>query len=332
VIRLTSPALAGLALVTGLIGPATADPATAVPVRAEPTVAGPVTARTVPERSVARTIPGFDSPESVLHDRVTDSYLVSNIGGVLPTAATARDGDGFISRLAPDGAVRDRFWIGRGKDGVRLNSPKGLAVSGQVLYVADITRVRMFNRFSGRPLGSVSVPGSVFLNDLATAPDGAVHVSDTAVRVSADGQGFEETLDDAIYRVSARGRVSVVAKGPWLGSPNGLAFDGRGRLLVAPFDTSREIYTPDPDGTRRVVARVPIGQLDGLEVKCDGTLLVSGFETPSVYALAPDGASSQVYTGQQPADLGYDARRDRLLLPLIYDDAVLIQPLTGSGT
>jgi hypothetical protein len=127
------------------------------------------------------TIPGFDSPESVLHDPVTDTYLVSNVGGGLPAAATARDGDGFISRLAPDGSIRDRFWIGRGKAGVRLDSPKGLAVAGRVLYVTDITTVRMFDRFSGRPLGSVQVAGAVFLNDVATAPDGAVRIQPLAV-------------------------------------------------------------------------------------------------------------------------------------------------------
>ncbi|HSN57605.1 MAG TPA: hypothetical protein VLT32_23245, partial [Candidatus Sulfomarinibacteraceae bacterium] len=59
---------------------------------------------------------GFATPESVLHEPVSDVYLVSNING----SPTGVDGNGFISRLAPDGAVLELKWIDGEAEGVTL--------------------------------------------------------------------------------------------------------------------------------------------------------------------------------------------------------------------
>jgi hypothetical protein len=50
---------------------------------------------------------GLSTPESVLHDAVADVYLVSNING----SPLGKDGNGFISRLAPDGSLLELKWI-----------------------------------------------------------------------------------------------------------------------------------------------------------------------------------------------------------------------------
>src|SRR5256886_1138508 len=44
-------------------------------------------------------VEGFLTPESVLHDPAQDIYFVSNING----GPTAKDNNGFISRVRPDG-------------------------------------------------------------------------------------------------------------------------------------------------------------------------------------------------------------------------------------
>jgi hypothetical protein len=54
---------------------------------------------------------GFKTPESILHDAVGDVYLVSNINGT----PSAKDNNGFISRVSPDGKVQTLKWI----EGVR---------------------------------------------------------------------------------------------------------------------------------------------------------------------------------------------------------------------
>src|SRR6266496_4562221 len=98
-------------------------------------------------------VEGFLTPESVLHDTAQDIYFVSNING----SPTAKDNNGFISRLRPDGAVENLKFIEGGKNGVTLNAPKGLALLGDTLWVADIDAVRAFNAKTGAPLDSVSL-------------------------------------------------------------------------------------------------------------------------------------------------------------------------------
>ncbi|MGL4178255.1 MAG: hypothetical protein ACRCSN_19540, partial [Dermatophilaceae bacterium] len=272
------------------------------------------------------TVRGLDSPESVVHDPLTDTYLVSNIGGDVPAAATAEDGNGFVSRVAPDGRLLDRAWIGLGRGGVTMNAPKGLALSGRSVFVADIDVVREFDRRTGAAIRTIEVPGAVFLNDVARWPDGGVVVSDSALVPNADGTGFEAGDGDAIYRVDARGRLSTVAAGPYLDSPNGLTVDRRGRLLAVSLDTSNEVYTVD-DGERRTVRRTPVGQLDGLEVLGDGSFLVSSFGESATVRVPRQGAAATLLAGRTAADLGVDHCRGRVLLPLLLEDALVIHPL-----
>lgn len=121
---------------------------------------------------------GFQTPESVLYDPRADVYLVSNING----NPTGTDGNGFISRVSPAGRILALRWIDGTKQGVRLNAPKGMALFGTTLYVADITAVRMFDRSTGRFKGSIDVMGSTFLNDLAAGSDGSIYASDSGLK------------------------------------------------------------------------------------------------------------------------------------------------------
>src|SRR5688572_25512308 len=65
---------------------------------------------------------GFMTPESVLHDAAGDMYLVSNING----APAAKDDNGFISRLRPDGQIDVLEWITGDSANVTLHAPKGM--------------------------------------------------------------------------------------------------------------------------------------------------------------------------------------------------------------
>jgi len=79
-----------------------------------------------PAATRVATIAGFLAPESVLHDTAQDIYFVSNING----SPTAKDDNGFISRVRPDGAVENLKFIEGGHNGVTLHAPKGLALLG----------------------------------------------------------------------------------------------------------------------------------------------------------------------------------------------------------
>jgi hypothetical protein len=267
-------------------------------------------------------VTGLHEPESVLHDIANDRYLVSNING----NPSAEDDNGFITWLSPNGAVAEERWINGADPDVTLNAPKGMAIISTTLYVADITVVRRFDLQNGRPLGEIAIPGATFLNDLVGSSDGTIHVSDSGLRASADG--FTEAGTDAIYQITPDGRVTVRATGVALGHPNGVALLPDGTLLANTLNASRELYAVGLDGVPTDVRSVPGGQLDGLITLPDGSLLLSSWETNTIYRLLPGGQVETVFSNPDSpaADLGFDAARNRLLIPLFAANAVLIVP------
>ena len=265
---------------------------------------------------------GFATPESVLHEPVSDVYLVSNING----SPTDVDGNGFISRLAPDGAVLELKWIDGEAEGVTLDAPKGTAVIGDTLYVADITHVRFFHRETGEPQGEIEIPGATFVNDLAAGRDGSLMVSDSGVVFGAEGT--EDTGTAAVYVIRSEGELTQIAAGAELEHPNGvLDSAARDGLVVVPM-AGDTVYAVDEDGMRMDIATLPTGGLDGIVETPDGRLLVSSWEGGAVYAVDPTGGVERVADSlPAPADIGHDAGRGVILVPLFNDDAVVIVPV-----
>src|SRR5690606_29353517 len=170
---------------------------------------------------------GLATPESVLYDEEQDVYFVSNING----SPTATDGNGFISKVGPDGKVIELKWIDGSQADVTLNAPKGMAIANDKLYVADLTFVRVFDRKSGKPLGKIGAVGASFLNGVAAAPDGTIYVSDSGLK--GGKEGLEPSGTDAIYRIGTRGTADPVIRGAELNGPNGLVADNEGVWVVS---------------------------------------------------------------------------------------------------
>lgn len=161
--------------------PAPTASASAAPAASDTTATPPAPAKPTPALSLHDQ--GFNTPESVLYDAKNDLYLVSNING----SPTATDNNGYISRVAPDGSKVEAKWIEAGKNGVKLDAPKGSVIVNGTLYVADITRLRTFDADSGKPKGDIALPGCTFANDVASGPDGKVYVSDSGIKFDDKG-------------------------------------------------------------------------------------------------------------------------------------------------
>ena len=248
------------------------------------------------------TVEGFQTPESVLWDSTLDVYFVSNING----NPGAKDGNGFISVVDPAGTMRDSVFI-KG-----LNAPKGMAVVGDTLWVTDIDVVRGFNAKTDAPVATVQIPGAVFLNDITAAPDGSLYITDTAIRFGA--QGPEHVGTDRIFRVAPDRKVSVALESDSLGRPNGITWDpANDRFVVVPFGTGK-IFGWKPGQALTTLATGP-GQFDGVEI-AHAALWVSSWADSSVYRYA-DGKGANLIKGvPSPADIGYDAKRNRVLIPI----------------
>src|SRR6266571_390991 len=175
------------------------------------------------------TVAGFSTPESVLDDSTQDIYFVSNING----SPTAKDNNGFISRVRPDGAIENLKFIEGGRAGVTLNAPKGLAVTGDTLWVTDIDRIRAFSARTGAPLDSVRLDtaGAVFLNDIAIATTGAIYITDTGIRFDDVGNVLHPG-PDRVFMIGRRRTVTVAARFDRLSRTNGITVDPVGKRFI----------------------------------------------------------------------------------------------------
>lgn len=265
---------------------------------------------------------GLQTPESVLYDGQADVYLASNING----SPVEKDDNGFISRISPEGTVVALKWIDGAAGDVTLNAPKGMGIKGDTLFVADIDAVRLFHRTTGAPLGSRQVPGASFLNDVAVGPDGTVYFTDSGLKASA--QGFAATGSDAVYRFDPAGKPVPVVKDSSLGRPNGVLADSAG-LVVVTFGSSA-VFRLDASGRRTDLTKPPAGSLDGVVRAADGSLLVSSWDGKAVYRLSPAAGATWTTAAdsvESPADIGYDGKRQRLLIPLFTPSAIRILPV-----
>jgi hypothetical protein len=263
---------------------------------------------------------GFSAPESVLHDPRLDVYLVSNING----GGLDQDGNGFISRLAPDGTIADLKWIDGEADDVTLHAPKGMGLNGDTLIVADIDVVRLFDRESGDAIGEWPVDGSTFLNDVAVSADGTVFVSDTGVRFN--DSGLEDTGSAAIHVFGTDGAHSTLDAGD-VTRINGLAARD-GRVYGVTYGTG--LIFSVSGGTRADLPELPGMNLDGVVALDGGDLLVSDWDTQAVYLLRTNGSAAAVAKNvESPADIGIDRGRNRLLIPGLSTNQVLLAPLPG---
>jgi sugar lactone lactonase YvrE len=300
--------IVGLALTLGCaeeIPVETADPGTVEDPAAEGP--GPVTLSE-----------GFSTPESVLYDADEDVYYVSNISG----APLEENGQGYISRItAADRNVEAR-WIDGTSEEVTLNAPKGMAIVGDELWVTDITTVRRFDRQTGASRGEIRIEGAMFLNDLVSAGGNVAYVSDSGLQAAADG--FEPTGSDAVYRIDRDGSVERIAAGENMNRPNGLAVRNS-EVWVVTFGAN-ELYRLD-DGEKADVQNLPAGSLDGLILLDDGSVLVSSWEAGAVFRGREGSFETVIEDVDSPADIGYDTRRDLVLVPHFMDDQVSIHPL-----
>ncbi|UTF59873.1 SMP-30/gluconolactonase/LRE family protein [Gilvimarinus sp. DA14] len=240
-------------------------------------------------------IQGLRTPESVLvwRSEAGKQLLVSEIEG----DSTAADGQGGIALLSTDGEIIDQNFI-RG-----LNAPKGMAVVGSTLYVADITELVAIDLNKREKIASYPVEGAVFLNDVAADAAGVVYVSDTRT-------GKVHVLRDGVMQTFL----------PDVPNANGLLVEGDA-LLIGAGDT---LYRAR-DGALEVVAKGFAEKADGVEPLAEGGYLVSCW-AGLVYRVGGDGTLTLLRDTREPqvntADIGYDRETNRLYIPTFLSNGV----------
>jgi hypothetical protein len=252
---------------------------------------------------------GLKVPESARYDALRDVWYISNINGV----PSDKDGNGFITRVSGDLTTVDTMFIASGVNGVVLNAPKGMALIGDTLWVADIDALRGFNVVTGAVVASVDVPGAVFLNDPVLGGDGAIYITDTGIQITATG--MTHPGPDRIFKVVGR-TVSTALTFEALIGPNGLAMDdANGRLVMVPFG-SPTIFAFAPGATTADSIAAGPGGYDGVAVLGDGRILISSWTDSTVHVLDNATLTPFVKGLPSPADLGVDTMRGQFAVPL----------------
>ncbi len=273
-------------------------------------VAGGLGGTAAAAQEVVWTLEGLEAPESAYFDQARNVLYVSNVVG----DPTAKDGEGYISRVSPEGEMLEAQWV------TGMNAPKGLVSDGSTLYVSDIDRLLAIDIETGEITGSWSAEGAIFFNDTALDETGRVFVSDM--------------IADKIH-VLADGELAVLAEGEALQHPNGLnMLDGK--LLVAPWGRELQddfttkigghLLTVDPEtgSVAPLGSGDPIGNLDGLEPDGKGNWIVSDWIAGAVYRVAADGSRTMLLDiGTGSADLEYIADRSLLIVPMMLDGTLV---------
>ncbi|MCX7627796.1 MAG: SMP-30/gluconolactonase/LRE family protein [Methylophilaceae bacterium] len=242
-----------------------------------------------------RVVTGLKNPESVLVTAGGRIY-VSEIGEF------GKDGDGRISLI--EGGRAKPFATG-------MDDPKGLAMIGDALYVADKTRILKVER-NGK--WRVFVPADAFpakpqfLNDLAADKSGNLYVSDSG---DLNGKG------GAVYRISPQGKVSVVVsdEDKRVLAPNGLLPEGEEKMLMVDF-FSGVLYRITLKTGGMVQVAEGFGGGDGLARDRRGVLWISDWKNGRVFSLKKDGTLKLVKAGyQSAADIALSPDGKFILVP-----------------
>jgi hypothetical protein len=253
---------------------------------------------------------GLETPESVLPDPKGGFAYVSNVNG----GPLDKDGNGFITKVSlKDGKILELNWA----EG--LNGPKGMALLGDKLYVADITQLVEIDTADGEITNAYDAVGAKFLNDVTVDAEGRIYVSDSSTSTIwrlADGN-FEKWLD-----------------GPELKFPNGLHAAGD-KLIIAAWGapgTSAPSSAPAnllevsiADKTVRDLGDgTPVGNLDGIEPLDETSYLVTDWVAGAVYRIDASGKAELLLDlPQGSADIGWVPETRLLLVPMMNDDKLV---------
>ena len=261
-------------------------------------------------RSVEKVweLAGFHNPESVIYDAKRDRLYVSNVDG----SAVEKDGAGGVAVVSTAGEMINEAWV----DG--LNAPKGLTISNDRLYVADIDRLLEIDLETGEIANEYNAEGAKFLNDVAARANGEVFVSDM--------------MTNQIYRLKD-GEFSVWLETSDLANPNGLLVEDK-QLIVGTWGVMKEDFSTEVPGhlisidyETKTISNIgggtPIGNMDGVEHYEEGYLVTDWISGLLSYVDTEGKATLLLELEQGMADHEVIEDTDMIFLPMMKNDTLL---------
>ncbi len=169
--------------------------------------------------------------------------------------------------------------------------------------------MRTFDLATGKPGRAYHVEGATILNGIAVSDDGTIFVSNTR-------------NPECLYRITADGEVTKIVDGEPLVTPNGVASDPDGNVVVVNIGNNA-VLTFDRDGKLLRTEHAVEGGNDGLVILPDGTKYVSSVRFGSISRIRPGQPAEIIASGiPSAASMGYDPKRRQLIIPMNNNNAV----------
>ncbi len=242
-------------------------------------------------------------PESVFYNSDENLLYVSNING----NPTAKDGNGFISKLSLDGEIKELKWA----EG--MDAPKGMGRLNGFLYVTDIDRVHKISFATGEIKKTFKVDNAKFLNDIDVHSSGDIFISDMQT--------------SKIYRIRD-GRLNLWLSDQKLERTNGLyatndyLYIGMANKIVRVGYKNKDILPFIEDSE----------SVDGLKQLNDGRLIFSDWQG-RVYSADSDKPIVKLLdtrsVDKNAADIEYSKQHKMLFVPTFSGHTVSAYKVSG---
>jgi glucose/arabinose dehydrogenase len=228
-----------------------------------------------------------------------------------------KDGDGRIMKLN----MAATEWIDKDKwAAIKLDAPKGMAIIGKSLYVADIDRVVEIDlkKTEQRYVYDFSRFNTVFLNDITVKNDSTLFVSATDL--------------NCLFQINLKDQNYVKMKTNELHGPNGITYVSEGnKIYCVEYGEGEKVkgrvVTIDANtGAVRQVGKHK-GGLDGVAFSADGSLLFSDWDKGHLQKMnIQTGAVTEVPSDsiKGPADFYYHIPTKQAFVPRMMENQVLI--------
>lgn len=223
-------------------------------------------------------------PESALF---TKNVIYTSLIDGQPWVA---DGKGAIATVGKDGKIMNANWVNG------LNAPKGMAITGDLLYVADMDEVVAISISKKAIDHKIKVQGAGGLNDVTIDKNGVIWVTD-----SQKGQIFKVVNEEAVlFMDKVRGINGIKA------------IDDKLYVLGG-----KEMYVTDASKKMTVICPLEYGG-DGIEPVGNGDFLVTAWNGYLYYVDTAKGTKElllDTHTTKKTADIGYDATTRIIYIP-----------------
>lgn len=238
----------------------------------------------------------FKVPESVFFDEKSGTLYVTNIDGTDPWG---KDGKGSVGKLGADGKVIAVDWV------TGLNAPKGMGLSKNKLYVADLSDVVVIDVPSAKIENRIAIPGAEGLNDLSVDNEGVIYVSDSKTK--------------KIYRIKGGAAELYIDN---LKGPNGVLTRGKDFYVL----DAGGMYKLNADKTLTRIADGMEGGTDGIENVKGDDFIVSCW-AGALYYVNADGTKELLMDTRNEkrntADIGFDAKTQTVFVPTFWRNSVI---------